>query len=210
VAQLLRLHDLLCGHLMFAPLFALAALQLPDKVQTWLLYHNALSEGVLIDTILKQARRSQQSAQEDEAGGSSASSSSRQGGKADGPGFSPRVASAPRDPSTTTTTAAAAAAAAAGPNGAGPWRGTSPGTQTTIQEMRRALAEQNAIIAKLSAAVAQQQQQGGAPAAPLVGASSGSAFTAAPPASAAAAATSSAADGGPDGFVFRGAGPIGP
>jgi callose synthase len=59
VAELLRIHDLIWGHAMFIPLFALAALQLPDKIQTWLLYHNALSEGVLIDTILKQARRSQ-------------------------------------------------------------------------------------------------------------------------------------------------------
>lgn len=46
---------------MFVPLFVLAALQIPDKIQTWLLYHNALSEGVLIDTILKQARRTQKS-----------------------------------------------------------------------------------------------------------------------------------------------------
>jgi hypothetical protein len=62
VAELLRLHDLLVGHAMVRPLFALAALQLPDKIQTWLLYHNALSEGVLIDTILKQARRQQDEA----------------------------------------------------------------------------------------------------------------------------------------------------
>ena len=61
VSQLLRVHDYLCGHLMFVPLFVLAALQIPDKIQTWLLYHNALSEGVLIDTILKQARRTQKS-----------------------------------------------------------------------------------------------------------------------------------------------------
>lgn len=32
VAELLRIHDLICGHLMFIPLFAFAALQLPDKV----------------------------------------------------------------------------------------------------------------------------------------------------------------------------------
>ena len=62
VAELLRLHDLVCGHAMFLPLFLLAALQLPDRIQTWLLYHNALSEGVLIDTILKQARRQQDEA----------------------------------------------------------------------------------------------------------------------------------------------------
>ena len=69
VSQLLRVHDYLCGHLMFAPLLVLAALQIPDKIQTWLLYHNALSEGVLIDTILKQARRSQMADVEDHATG---------------------------------------------------------------------------------------------------------------------------------------------
>lgn len=62
VAELLRWHDLLWGHLMFLPLFLLAALQLPDKIQTWLLYHNALSEGVLIETILRQAKTTQQEA----------------------------------------------------------------------------------------------------------------------------------------------------
>jgi len=62
VAELLRWHDLLWGHIMFVPLFTLAALQLPDRIQTWLLYHNALSEGVLIETILRQAKTSQQEA----------------------------------------------------------------------------------------------------------------------------------------------------
>ena len=49
---------------MFLPLFVMAALQIPDKIQTWLLYHNALNEGVLIDTILKQARKSHQIAEQ--------------------------------------------------------------------------------------------------------------------------------------------------
>mmetsp|Transcript_34846 Transcript_34846/g.93081 ORF Transcript_34846/g.93081 Transcript_34846/m.93081 type:complete len:234 (-) Transcript_34846:141-842(-) len=62
--HLLRVHDMLFGHLMFLPLFVMAALQIPDKIQTWLLYHNALNEGVLIDTILKQARKSHQIAEQ--------------------------------------------------------------------------------------------------------------------------------------------------
>jgi callose synthase len=69
VSQLLRVHDYLCGHAMFIPLLVLAALQIPDKIQTWLLYHNALSEGVLIDTILKQARQTQKTDMEGHATG---------------------------------------------------------------------------------------------------------------------------------------------
>ena len=72
VAELLRWHDLLWGHIMFVPLFALAALQLPDRIQTWLLYHNALSEGVLIETILRQAKTSQQEAVVSASSGKSA------------------------------------------------------------------------------------------------------------------------------------------
>ena len=41
--HLLRVHDMLFGHLMFLPLFVMAALQIPDKIQTWLLYHNGES-----------------------------------------------------------------------------------------------------------------------------------------------------------------------
>ena len=65
-------YDLGCFRLlpyMFIPLLVLAALQIPDKIQTWLLYHNALSEGVLIDTILKQARQTQKTDMEGHATG---------------------------------------------------------------------------------------------------------------------------------------------
>ena len=59
VKHLLLVHDLLWGHIMFIPLFVLAILQIPDRIQTWLLYHNALSEGVVIDRILEKARYAQ-------------------------------------------------------------------------------------------------------------------------------------------------------
>jgi len=55
------LHDIVCGHLIFAPLFVLSALQLPGVLQTWLLYHNALSSNVVISDILKYARKSKDS-----------------------------------------------------------------------------------------------------------------------------------------------------
>lgn len=38
----------------------LSALHIFDVVQTWLLFHNAVSQGVVVDNILKQARRSQE------------------------------------------------------------------------------------------------------------------------------------------------------
>lgn len=44
VAELLRIHDLICGHLMFIPLFVLAALQLPDKVMNF--HDNAVSTHI--------------------------------------------------------------------------------------------------------------------------------------------------------------------
>jgi callose synthase len=55
------IHDLVCGHIIFIPLFLLAALQLPRHVQTWLLYHNALSSDVVVSDILRYARKSQES-----------------------------------------------------------------------------------------------------------------------------------------------------
>ena len=54
-------HDLVCGHLMFVPLLVLAGLQLPGHIQTWLLYHNALSADVVVSDILRYARRTQES-----------------------------------------------------------------------------------------------------------------------------------------------------
>ena len=56
------IHDLVCGHILFLPLFILGALQLPRYIQTWLLYHNALSTDVVVSDILRYARKSQESA----------------------------------------------------------------------------------------------------------------------------------------------------
>ncbi|KAI2501724.1 1-3-beta-glucan synthase component [Fragilaria crotonensis] len=55
------IHDLVCGHIIFTPIFILAALQLPRHVQSWLLYHNALSSDVVVSDILRYARKSQES-----------------------------------------------------------------------------------------------------------------------------------------------------
>ena len=54
-------HDVVCAHIIFIPLFLLAAVQLPGMIQTWLLYHNALSTDVVVSDILRYARRSQES-----------------------------------------------------------------------------------------------------------------------------------------------------
>ena len=61
VKQFYLVHDIVCGHLIFIPLFVLAALQLPGLIQTWLLYHNALSTDVVVSDILRYARKSQES-----------------------------------------------------------------------------------------------------------------------------------------------------
>ena len=61
VKQFYLLHDIVCGHLIFIPLFVLAALQLPSLIQTWLLYQNALSTDVVVSDILRYARKSQES-----------------------------------------------------------------------------------------------------------------------------------------------------
>ena len=55
------IHDIVCAHIIFIPLFVLAALQLPGMIQTWLLYHNALSTNVVVSDILKYARKSKES-----------------------------------------------------------------------------------------------------------------------------------------------------
>ena len=55
------IHDLICGHIIFIPLFFLAALQIPAHIQTWLLYHNALSANVVVSDILRYARKNQES-----------------------------------------------------------------------------------------------------------------------------------------------------
>lgn len=54
-------HDLVCGHIIFIPLFILAILQVPHRIQTWLLYQNALSSDVVVSNILRYARKSQES-----------------------------------------------------------------------------------------------------------------------------------------------------
>jgi len=54
-------HDLICGHIIFIPLFVLAALQLPHQYQTWLLYQNALSSDVVVSDILRYAQKNKKS-----------------------------------------------------------------------------------------------------------------------------------------------------
>ena len=55
------LEDLFCGHIIFIPLFLLAALKLPHQIQTFLLYHNALSADVVVSDILRYAQKTQKS-----------------------------------------------------------------------------------------------------------------------------------------------------
>lgn len=54
------LHDVVCAHIIFVPLFILGGLQLPGMIQTWLLYHNALSTDVVVSDILRYARKTQE------------------------------------------------------------------------------------------------------------------------------------------------------
>jgi callose synthase len=61
VKQFYLVHDIVCGHMIFVPLFLSAAMQLPGHIQTWLLYHNALSTDVVVSDILRYARRTQES-----------------------------------------------------------------------------------------------------------------------------------------------------
>jgi len=53
-------HDIIVGHIIFIPLFIMAALQVPHYIQTWLLYHNALSNDVVVSDILRYARKNQE------------------------------------------------------------------------------------------------------------------------------------------------------
>mmetsp|Transcript_1310 Transcript_1310/g.1888 ORF Transcript_1310/g.1888 Transcript_1310/m.1888 type:complete len:2118 (-) Transcript_1310:113-6466(-) len=59
VKSLYFIHDLVCGHIIFIPLFILAGLQLPHHIQTWLLYQNALSSDVVVSNILRYAQKAQ-------------------------------------------------------------------------------------------------------------------------------------------------------
>ena len=61
VRFLYKYHDYVVGNTLFLLLFALTLLQI-GYLQTWLLYHNALSTGVVIDDILKFARKSKEQA----------------------------------------------------------------------------------------------------------------------------------------------------
>lgn len=61
VKPVYMVHDIVCGHMFFIPLFLSAAFQLPGMIQTWLLYHNALSTDVVVGDILRYARRTQES-----------------------------------------------------------------------------------------------------------------------------------------------------
>lgn len=66
VKNLYFIHDLVCGHIIFIPLFIMAGLQLPHHIQTWLLYHNALSADVVVSDILRYAQKSQKSGGDDD------------------------------------------------------------------------------------------------------------------------------------------------
>ena len=55
------IHDIVCGHIIFIPLVFLGAIQFPRHIQTWLLYHNALSSDVVVSDILRYARKNQDS-----------------------------------------------------------------------------------------------------------------------------------------------------
>ncbi|RHZ17598.1 hypothetical protein DYB31_008034, partial [Aphanomyces astaci] len=51
--QLFFLHDCVLGALCLSVIVVLSAVVVPGKVQTWLLYNNALSRGVVIEDILR-------------------------------------------------------------------------------------------------------------------------------------------------------------
>jgi len=59
INQVYKYHDYLVGHTIFAVLAILSTLQI-GYLQTWLLYHNALSAGVAIEDILKHARKTRE------------------------------------------------------------------------------------------------------------------------------------------------------
>eukprot|EP00595_Chromulina_sp_UTEXLB2642_P001715 CAMPEP_0196767632 /NCGR_PEP_ID=MMETSP1095-20130614/41799_1 /TAXON_ID=96789 ORGANISM="Chromulina nebulosa, Strain UTEXLB2642" /NCGR_SAMPLE_ID=MMETSP1095 /ASSEMBLY_ACC=CAM_ASM_000446 /LENGTH=1772 /DNA_ID=CAMNT_0042136127 /DNA_START=2165 /DNA_END=7482 /DNA_ORIENTATION=- len=65
IAHIYKIHDYLVGHTIFILLAILTLLQF-GYLQTWLLYHNALSAGVVMDDILKYARKSKERALDDE------------------------------------------------------------------------------------------------------------------------------------------------
>jgi callose synthase len=60
----LKVHDYILGHALFTVMYLLSIIQL-GVLQTWLLYHNALSSGVAIEDILKYASRKKEGAEHD-------------------------------------------------------------------------------------------------------------------------------------------------
>lgn len=60
VTYFYKIHDYVVGHFLFFFLYILSIVQL-GVLQTWLLYHNALSSGVAIDDILKYASKKKES-----------------------------------------------------------------------------------------------------------------------------------------------------
>lgn len=61
VMVMFKTHDMIIGHLIFTALLIMSVLQI-GYLQTWLLYHNALSSGVVIEDVLKYARRTKETA----------------------------------------------------------------------------------------------------------------------------------------------------
>lgn len=61
VKHLYFFHDLLLGHVIFFFLFLLSATQVFKSIQTWLLFHNALSTDVVVSDILRFARKNKES-----------------------------------------------------------------------------------------------------------------------------------------------------
>ena len=60
VKKMFRIHDMFIAHVMFGVLMTMSAIQVTKYVQTWLLYHNALSEDVVVHEILAYSRKSQE------------------------------------------------------------------------------------------------------------------------------------------------------
>lgn len=59
VQNLYYVHDALLGLLASAIILLLAGLYVPGKIQTWLLYNNALSRGVVIEDILRASSQNE-------------------------------------------------------------------------------------------------------------------------------------------------------
>jgi callose synthase len=59
VKKFYKFHDVMIGHVMFGTLFTMSAIQVTKYVQTWLLYHNALSEDVVVHELMAHSRKLQ-------------------------------------------------------------------------------------------------------------------------------------------------------